>query len=100
MRRLVSGCSSESHPLYGTLTTFMARLSTWICEWDADDFHLLMTAKKNELINASVFEPSDSTVKNSISKDELAKHCRRRTQGAERTTELIEALLLSLSSNE
>ena len=76
----------------------MARLSTCIFEWDADDFHLLMTAKKNELINAGVFEPSYSTVKNSISKDELAKHCRRRTRGAERTTELIEALLLSLST--
>ena len=36
-------------------------------------------------------------MKKAVTKDELAKHCRRRTRGAEKTVELIEALLLALT---
>ena len=49
MRRLAAGCTSESHPLYGT---FMARLSGCIFAWDGEDVQLLMSAKGNELMNA------------------------------------------------
>ena len=42
MRRLARGCSSESHPLYGTL---MAKLSSCIFEWDSQDYERLLTAK-------------------------------------------------------
>jgi len=34
MRRVVAGCTSESHPLYGV---FMASLARCIFEWDRDD---------------------------------------------------------------
>ena len=42
MRRLGRGCTSESHPLYGT---FMSKLSSCIFEWDADDYDRLLSAK-------------------------------------------------------
>ena len=41
-RRLARGCTSESHPLYGT---FMAKLSSCIFEWDTDDYERLLAAK-------------------------------------------------------
>ena len=94
MRRLAGGCTSEAHPLYGT---FMAQLSNCIFEWDFDDFNVLMSAKRGELIQAGVPDPSESAVKKAITRGELAKHCRRRTRGAENTVEMIEALLLALS---
>ena len=95
MRRLACGCTSESHPLYGT---FMGKLSNCIFEWDADDFDLLISAKKSELVKAGIANPSDNAAKNAITKDELARHCRRRTRGTEWTTDLIEKLLLGLST--
>ena len=95
MRRLACGCTAESHPLYGT---FMARLSACIFEWDPDDYQLLFEAKKNELIVAGVPDPSEAAVKNAVTKNELARHCRRRTRGEEKTSELIEELQLSFSA--
>ena len=95
MRRLAVGCSSESHPLYGT---FMAHLSSSIFEWDAGDFDLLMVAKRGEMVRAGIPNPPESAIKKAISKEELARHCRRRTRGVGKTVELIESLLLALSS--
>ena len=83
IRRLASGCTSEYHPLYG------------IFEWDADDFNALIRAKRGELVQAGITSPS---VKIAGTKDKMAKHCRRRTRGADQTTDLIEELLLSLST--
>lgn len=95
MRRLARGCTSESHPLYGT---FMARLSTCIFEWDASDYDLLMSAKRGELIKAGISAPSPTATRKAITKGELAKHCRRRTRGEAATIELVESMLLSFSA--
>ena len=73
MRRLAKGCTTESHPLYGT---FMARLSACVYEWDEEDYRRLMSAKRKELILAGVPNPSQGTTANAISKEELARHCR------------------------
>ena len=37
-------------------------------------------------------------IRKAISKEELSRHCRRRTRGAEMTLQLIEKLLLQLST--
>ena len=95
MRRLALGVTTESHPLYGT---FLARLSSCIFEWDEGDVEALYQAKRGELHTAGVPNPSHAAVKAAISPRELASHCRRRTRGVEKTVEMIEALLLSLST--
>ena len=94
MRRIARGCVSESHPLYGT---FMGSLSSCIFEWDEADFNKLMSAKRGELINAGVGDPSPSAIRKAMKKEELARHCRRRTRGATETAILIEAMLLEMT---
>ena len=94
MRRLASGCTSESHPLYGT---FMSRLSAAIFEWDRADYDLLLEAKRSEMIAAGIPNPPPTAVQKAVTKEEMARHCRRRTRGAKETTEAIEALLLTFS---
>lgn len=78
MRRLAVAVTSEAHPFDGV---FMARLSAAIFEWDESDYSLLCSAKRGELLRSGVRDPSDSAVRDAITKDELAKHCRRRTRG-------------------
>ena len=95
MRRLVRGCTTESHPLYGT---FMAQLSGCIFEWDEQDVDLLMSAKRSELIAAGVTNPTETAVRKAISRKELARHCRRRTRGTQETVHQLETMLLSFSS--
>lgn len=95
MRRLARGCTSESHPLYGT---FMAQISSCIFEWDDEDVDLLMSAKRGELVLAGVPNVSTSAVTKAMSRKELSKHCKRKTRGTEETVKLIEELLLSLST--
>ena len=73
MRRLGRGCSSEIHPLYGT---FMSSLSTCLFEWDEADYKLLAKAKRGELIQAGVTNPSESAIRKATTKEELARHCR------------------------
>ena len=97
MRRLAGGVTSESHPLYGL---FMSRLSSSFYEWDAGDFEHLMEAKKAELMKAGIPNPREAAVKKAMSKDELARHCWRRTRGVMNTVTAIKALLLSLSSEK
>ena len=75
----------------------MARLSSCIFEWDESDLALLMSAKRGELVLAGIPNPSPSAVKRAVTREELARHCRRKTRGAEKTTEQIEALLLAMS---
>ena len=95
MRRLAGGVTSESHPLHGT---FMSRLSMAIFEWDTGDFTHLLEAKRNELAASGVSNPSNTAVRKAITKEELLKHCRRRTRGVDETIKIVEQLLLSLSS--
>ena len=75
----------------------MSQLSLCIFEWDEQDLSLLMEAKKGELIQAGLPDPSPSVVRNSLAKEELSRHCRRKTRGYEETVKEIEALLLALS---
>ena len=56
-----------------------------------------MSAKKAEMVSAGIPDPSPSAIQKAISKDEMARHCKRRTRGVKQTTEAIEALLLSFS---
>lgn len=76
----------------------MGQLSNSIYEWDASDYDLLMTAKRGELIQAGISQPSSTAIRKAITREELARHCRRRTRGEDATIELIESLLLSLST--
>ncbi|XP_064391951.1 uncharacterized protein LOC135339658 isoform X4 [Halichondria panicea] len=93
MRRLSGGCTSKSHPLYGT---FMAKLSTAIFEWDETDYQRLVEAKLGEMMVAGLRNPSESAAKKAIKVAELARHCKRRTRGTAATIHLIESLLLTL----
>lgn len=90
MRRLASGCQSESHPLYGV---FMDCLAQCIFEWDKDDLARLHEAKRGEMRMSGVADPSEVAVKKATTKKEMVRHCRRRTRGPESTYRLIEALL-------
>ncbi|ESO90740.1 hypothetical protein LOTGIDRAFT_175806 [Lottia gigantea] len=68
MRRLALGCTSESHPLYGT---FMSRLSSAIFEWDKTDLANLKAAKKKEIEASGIPNPSESAINKAITKGEL-----------------------------
>lgn len=96
MRRISKACTNESHPLYGV---FMGKLSSAIFEWDQKDVDLLRQAKRGELVMAGLKSPSADAVNKSISKIELAKHCKRRTRGADTSVSLIEKLILSLEDS-
>ena len=68
----------------------MSRLSTCIFEWDAEDIAKLCRAK------AALEECDEADARRMLSRKELALHCRRRTRGAETTTDLIDQLIESL----
>jgi len=90
MRRLARGVKTESHPLYGVL---MSRLSACIFEWDPEDISRLCQAK------AAVTGLSEKDAAHSLTRLELALHCRRRTRGTEQTIDLIDRLITSLSGD-
>ena len=74
----------------------MANLSSCIFEWDESDYALLCSAKKAELIAAGVPCPSVGAVKKAVTREELARHCKRKTRGVHETTQLIEDLIFFL----
>ncbi|KAL8617529.1 hypothetical protein ACOMHN_042703 [Nucella lapillus] len=78
MRRLACGVNTESHPLYAP---FMGAMSVAIFTWDEEDFDALKAAKRSQLQEQGVAEPSDGDIRRSITKQELALHCRRATRG-------------------
>ena len=59
---------------------------------------LLLRAKRLELEMTGMPLPSEVAAKNAIKKEEMARHCRRRTRGTDATKKLIDSLLLSLSA--
>lgn len=59
---------------------------------------LLISAKRGTLVAAGVPNPTESAVMKAVTRKELARHCRRRTRGTEETVQLIEEMLLTLSS--
>ncbi|KAL1265440.1 hypothetical protein QQF64_003467 [Cirrhinus molitorella] len=93
MRRLAVGCTTDAHQLY---PTFMARLSSCIFEWDAEDITLLRRAKRAQLTQQGWPAMTDRELDHHISKDELILNCRRRTQGEETTTRLLDMLISEL----
>lgn len=96
MRRLSIGCTTDAHPLYAV---FMSRLSQAIFRWDEQDVGLLKKAKKNELIQKHIPDPTDADVARHIKSDELARHCRRMTRGTQETTTLISQLIVSMEDD-
>ncbi|KAI4792445.1 hypothetical protein KUCAC02_033378 [Chaenocephalus aceratus] len=89
MRRFATGCSTDSHQLYAT---FMSRLSHCIFMWDQDDLKAVKDAKRAEL-EAGGRHPSEADVLHSVSRSELALHCRRITRGTEETQAQIHRLI-------
>ena len=91
MHRFTQGLTTEQHPLYAT---FLSKLSSCIFEWDEQDIARLRSAKRGELKQQrGGHEPTDSQVTASITTAELARHCRRRTRGAEGIRHMIQGLL-------
>ena len=60
--------------------------------------HLFSLSQKGELVQAGIVNPSLSAIKKALTREELAKHCQRRTCGAEETAAATESLLLALSA--
>ncbi|XP_071245917.1 uncharacterized protein [Salvelinus alpinus] len=90
IRRFARGVTTESHPLYAL---FLRRLSSCMLVWCADDVERLLEAKRGELKGSHITGLSDAQVLKRISLKEMARHCRRRTRGAEETERLIGELL-------
>ena len=90
IRCIALGCTTESHPLYGT---FMARLSQSIFEWVQEDLELLMSAKRAEHAASNIAEPTDDDIMQHHSRRELQLHVRRQTRGVDATTALVEELI-------
>ena len=90
MRRLAKAVANESHPLYGT---FMSKISAAIFEWDQDDVDCLRKAKRSALVANGIPNPSDETVTQAITKQELAQHCKRKIRSVESITCLLNCLL-------
>ena len=70
----------------------MSKLSQCIFEWDSDDYN---SAKRSEMRLAGLMNTSDSAIRHAITKEELSRHCRWRTCGTKKTTDLVQALLLT-----
>ena len=90
MRHFASGCTTDSHPLYGTFT---ARLSQCIFEWSSEDLTFLKKAKKGELLDSKITKSSDEDIMRYVTKKELSTHVHRKTRGVQVTTMLISNLL-------
>nr|XP_026695572.1 uncharacterized protein LOC113475553 [Ciona intestinalis] len=90
MRRFAACCTTESHPLYGE---FLARLSGCIFEYDPNDLQQLTLARLQEMKAAGLPGCTYEEARRKLTKRERARHCRRRTRGAERTKAMIGQLL-------
>ena len=94
MRRFTKGLTTEHHPLYGT---FCHKLSSCIFVWDQKDYALLREAKKAELKKQyRGVLPTEKQVTAAITRNELARHCRRCTREVEDMKRLINELLAEL----
>ncbi|RVE55461.1 hypothetical protein OJAV_G00236090 [Oryzias javanicus] len=89
MRRFSVGCTTDSHQLYAS---FMSRLSRCLFMWDEEDLTALKIAKRSELAG-NLINPTEADVLKSISRSELALHCRRTTRGSQETLALIRNLI-------
>ena len=94
MRRFADCCATEAHPLYGI---FLKSLSRCLFEWDADDVKALVEAKRGELALRGAHMP-DEDVRRLLTKNDLARHCRRRTRGVQVTEDLLDQLVEAYES--
>ncbi|XP_048857960.1 uncharacterized protein LOC125725236 [Brienomyrus brachyistius] len=91
MRRFAVGVTTDSHQLYGL---FMAKLLSCISEWDSADVARLMQAVRAELEGKQgIVGLSEDQLTGRLTAKMLARHCRRRTRGAQETEQLIAQLL-------
>ncbi|KAK5618927.1 hypothetical protein CRENBAI_007684 [Crenichthys baileyi] len=90
MWRLALGCTTDAHQLY---PLYMSRMSVCIFEWDAAYLALLREAKAQQLQAQGL---SSTDVDRHLTREELALHCRRRTQGVDTKVKLLEALFAVL----
>ena len=97
MRRIATGCSTDSHQLY---STFMGLLSNCIFHWDEQDLNRLIKSKRCELKAQHLFIKSDADIIKRLSRYELALHCRRTTRGVAETTRLIGELIETFSGDK
>lgn len=97
MRRIATGCPTESHQLH---QTFMARLSQCIFQWDSGDLERLKLAKKRELESQGIKEPEDRLVISRITSRKLALHCCRLTRSAEEITQNIINLIEAFDGDQ
>ena len=95
MRRLAVGVTTDTHRLYAT---FMSQLSRCIFQWDQSDLALLKQAKRSQMELSHIQNPSEEDIIRSITRNELALHCRRSTRGEKDTTELLFNLLKMFDS--
>ena len=94
MRRFAVGVTTDSHQLYGL---FMAKLSACIFEWDAADVARLREAVEAEMEEKQgIVGLTEEQLNSKLTPKLLARHCRRRTRGAQETEELIGQLLAAL----
>ncbi|KAH3735343.1 hypothetical protein DPMN_041836 [Dreissena polymorpha] len=97
MRRIATGCSTDSHALY---STFMGLMSNCIFIWYEEDFQRFLQSKKNELTKQGIHYNSDEDVVKTLSRYELALHCRRKTRGVPETTRLLRELIQTFSGEK
>ncbi|XP_048840307.1 uncharacterized protein LOC125713326 [Brienomyrus brachyistius] len=91
MRRFAVGVTTDSHQLFGL---FMAKLSSCISEWDSADVARLREAVRGELEGKQgIVGLSEDQLTGRQTAKMLARHCRRRTRGAQETEQLIAQLL-------
>ena len=57
---------------------------------------LLYRAKRGELQKAGVLNPSEDTVRKAVTKEEMARYCRRGTRGVKETCKLLDSLFSSM----
>lgn len=74
----------------------MSQISAAIFEWDYSDVELLKKAKVSELQIAGIKNPSTETAMKAISKQKLARHCRRKTRSVTDTASMLEKVFSSL----
>ena len=96
MRRLAVGVTTDTHRLYAT---FMGQLSHCIFEWDHSDLTLLKKAKRSQMSLSHIEGTSEEDIVRSLTRKELALHCRRSTRGEKETRKLIKSLLQMFDSN-
>ena len=49
-------------------------------EWDQTDFAQILSARRGELLNAGVRDPSSAGIQKAITREELACHCKQQTR--------------------